>query len=54
MEYDECEVSWIEQGDYSKLWEAMPQLKQLGIKGSIDFLVLIRISLAYSFITIVF
>lgn len=36
MEYDECEVSWIEQGDYSKLWEAMPQLKQLGIKGSID------------------
>lgn len=34
MEFDECEVSWIEQGDYSKLWEAMPQLKTITIKGS--------------------
>lgn len=34
MEYDECEVSWIEQADYSKLWEALPQLEKLTIKGS--------------------
>lgn len=34
MEYDECEVSWIEQADYSKLWEALPQLEKLVIKGS--------------------
>lgn len=36
MDYEECEVSWIIQGDYSKLWEAMPQLKKLVIKGSTD------------------
>lgn len=36
MGYEECEVSWIEQGDYSKLWAAMPQLKELTIKGSVD------------------
>ena len=36
MDYEECEVSWILQGDYSKLWEAMPQLKELTIKGSND------------------
>lgn len=34
MDYEDCEVSWIEQGDYSKLWEAMPQLERLTIKGS--------------------
>ena len=34
MEYEECEVSWIEQADYSKLWEALPQLEKLTIKGS--------------------
>lgn len=34
MSYEECEVSWIMQGDYSKLWAAMPQLKALTIKGS--------------------
>ncbi len=34
MEFDECEVSWIEQGDYSKLWSALPNLKVLTIKGS--------------------
>lgn len=34
MEYDECEVSWIEQGDYSKLWAALPKLEYLTIKGS--------------------
>ena len=36
MDYEECEVSWIMQGDYSKLWAAMPQLKELTIKGSTD------------------
>lgn len=36
MDYEECEVSWIMQGDYSKLWAAMPQLKELTIKGSMD------------------
>lgn len=36
MGYEECEVSWIVQGDYSKLWGAMPQLKELTIKGSTD------------------
>lgn len=34
MDYEECEVSWIEQADYAKLWEAMPQLEKLTIKGS--------------------
>ncbi len=36
MDYEECEVSWIMQGDYSRLWDAMPQLKRLTIKGSTD------------------
>ncbi len=36
MEYDECEVSWIEQGDYSALWSALPHLKRLTIKGCND------------------
>lgn len=34
MDYEECELSWINQGDFSKLWEAMPQLEKLTIKGS--------------------
>lgn len=34
MDYEDCEVSWIVQGDYSKLWSAMPQLEKLVIKGS--------------------
>lgn len=34
MDFEECEVSWIEQGDYSGLWAAMPQLEELTIKGS--------------------
>ena len=34
MDYEECEVSWIMQGDYGSLWAAMPQLKELTIKGS--------------------
>lgn len=36
MDYEECEVSWIIQGNYSGLWAAMPQLKELTIKGSTD------------------
>ena len=34
MDYESCEVSWIVQGDYSKLWAALPNLKSLTIKGS--------------------
>lgn len=34
MDFEECEVSWIEQANYSNLWEAMPQLEKLTIKGS--------------------
>lgn len=34
MEMEECEVSWIEQADYSKIWEALPNLEKLIIKGS--------------------
>lgn len=34
MDMEACEVSWILQGNYSKLWVAMPQLKELTIKGS--------------------
>lgn len=36
MDYEDCEVSWIIQANYSKLWEAMPQLEKLVIKGSTD------------------
>ncbi|MDE7310106.1 MAG: STM4015 family protein [Eubacterium sp.] len=36
MNYEQCEVSWIIQGDYSKLWAALPNLKGLTIKGSTD------------------
>ncbi|MCI8648859.1 MAG: WGR domain-containing protein [Anaerotruncus sp.] len=31
---EECELSWIIQGDYSKLWAAFPRLKELRIQGS--------------------
>lgn len=34
MEMEECEVSWIEQADYSKIWEALPNLEKFTIKGS--------------------
>jgi len=34
MDSEECEISWIAQADYSKLWEALPQLEKLTIKGS--------------------
>lgn len=36
MEYEECEVSWIEQGDYDKLLKSLPNLTSLTIKGSND------------------
>ncbi len=36
MGYEDCEVSWIIQGDYSKLWDALPQLKEFTVKGSMD------------------
>lgn len=36
MDFEECEVSWIMQGDYSKLWAALPNLKELTVKGSMD------------------
>lgn len=31
---EECEVSWIQLGDVSPLWEAFPQLEELRIRGS--------------------
>ena len=36
MDFEDCEVSWIMQGDYSKLWAALPNLKELAIQGSTD------------------
>ncbi|WP_115775584.1 STM4015 family protein [Escherichia marmotae] len=34
MESEECEISWIKQGDYSRLYAALPNLKKLTIKGA--------------------
>lgn len=36
MDFEECEVSWIMQGDYSRLWAALPNLKALTLKGSME------------------
>lgn len=36
MDFEECEVSWIIQGNYENLFHAMPQLESLTIKGSTD------------------
>ncbi|NBH72052.1 cytoplasmic protein [Clostridiaceae bacterium] len=36
MDFEECEVSWIIQGNYGKLWAALPNLRELTIKGSTD------------------
>lgn len=36
MDFEECEVSWIMQGDYSKLWAALPNLRGLTVKGSME------------------
>ena len=35
MDYEECEVSWIEQGSYEQLLAALPGLERLMIKGSV-------------------
>lgn len=34
--YQECEISWITQGDYTALLAAFPQLEKLRIRGSRD------------------
>lgn len=34
MTFEECEISWIVQGDYSPLLNAFPQLEELRIRGS--------------------
>lgn len=36
MGYEECEVSWIEQGNYSNLLDVLVNLQHLKIKGSND------------------
>lgn len=36
MTYEECEISWIGQADYSALWQALPNLKHLIVQGSMD------------------
>ncbi|POP43772.1 cytoplasmic protein [Superficieibacter electus] len=36
MESEDCEISWIQQGDYSRLYAALPGLKTLIIKGAQD------------------
>jgi hypothetical protein len=36
MSYEECEVSWIEQGNYDELLKSMKNLKHLTIKGSVN------------------
>ena len=36
MTYEECEVSWIPQGNYEGLLNALPHLKSLKIKGAND------------------
>ncbi len=33
MDYEVCEISWILQGDYSEIWNALPNLEKLKIKG---------------------
>jgi hypothetical protein len=34
MTYEQCEISWIIQGDYNPLLEAFPQLQSLRVRGS--------------------
>lgn len=36
MDSEECEISWINQGDYTALLKAFPQLERLHIKGSTE------------------
>ncbi len=34
MDQEDCEISWIEHGDYSKLWSALPNLEKFKLKGA--------------------
>lgn len=34
IDAEECEISWIIQANYTRLWHALPQLERLHIKGS--------------------
>lgn len=36
MDSEECEISWINQGDYTNLFTAFPNLERLHIKGSTE------------------
>lgn len=36
MDYEECEISWIIQGNYEPIFKAFPNLEKLHIKGSQD------------------
>ena len=36
MTYEECEISWINQGDYAPLLKAFPKLQALRIRGSTE------------------
>lgn len=36
MDFEDCEISWIIQGDYTRLWQALPNLKHLTIQGSTE------------------
>lgn len=39
MTFEECEISWIVQGDYNRLLDAYPQLEELRIRGSKDLII---------------
>lgn len=39
MTYEECEISWIIQGNYTPLLNAFPQLEVLRIRGSTDLVI---------------
>jgi len=34
MDYEECEISWIQQGNYEALFKALPNLQALTIQGA--------------------
>ena len=36
MDFEDCEISWIIQGNYANLWQALPNLKHLTIQGSTE------------------
>eukprot|EP01032_Pedospumella_encystans_P024979 gene24980-28238_t len=39
MTFEECEISWIIQGDYTPLLAAFPQLEALRIRGGTDLVI---------------